>query len=87
VDIASTFARRDLDVPAEPIALTAEFAQREDKQTQWKAFIRRSSPEGLPGQFEQVVAGIAAFLAQILSHLVYGQPMPRCWDASGPWQA
>lgn len=84
--IASTFARWDLDVPTEPIAFTAEFVQRNDKQAQWKAFIRRSSPEGLPSQFEQVVDGIAAFLAPVLSHLVVGQLTPRRWKSPGPWQ-
>jgi predicted nucleotidyltransferase component of viral defense system len=84
--IVSTFARRELTIPAEPIAFTAEFAQRDDKQTQWKAFIRRSSPEGLPNQFEQVVDGIAAFAAPILSHLAAGQPIPGRWQAPGPWQ-
>jgi predicted nucleotidyltransferase component of viral defense system len=84
--ISSTFARRDLALPAEPIAFTAEFAQRDDKQTQWKAFVRRSSPEGLPSQFGQVVDGIAVFLGPIVVGLSTDQQMPQRWDAPGPWR-
>ncbi|MCP4375044.1 MAG: nucleotidyl transferase AbiEii/AbiGii toxin family protein [bacterium] len=84
--IASTFARRELAVPASPIAFGTDFAQRDDKQAQWKAFIRRSCPEGLPIQFGQVVEGIATFGAPVLSHLAASGPMPRCWQAPGPWR-
>ncbi len=84
--IASTFHRRQTIIAAQPAAFTAHFAQLETKQTQWKAFVRRCVPDGLPGQFEQVVDGIAAFLGPILSNLAASRPAPRRWQAPGPWQ-
>ena len=84
--IASTFNSRELPVPLKPIAFSAEFVQREDKQKQWKAFLRRTSPEGIPTDFAQIVGDIAAFLSPVLEHLAGGQSLPGYWPASGPWQ-
>jgi hypothetical protein len=84
--IASTFERRSTPVPANPTAFSGEFAQREDKQAQWKAFMRRSRPEGVPDEFAEVVGGVADFLGPVLSHLAADQPPPTHWQAPGPWQ-
>lgn len=83
--IASTFEHRKTTIPAQPTAFTAEFAKLETKQAQWKAFMRRSSPECLPSEFGKVVDGIAAFLNPVLAHLAADQPMPKHWQAPGPW--
>jgi len=85
--IASTFECRQTRIKEQPTAFTAAFAQLEAKQVQWRAFMRRSAPKDLPGDFADVVAGVAAFLGPILSHLVSGQPMPGRWRSPGPWQA
>jgi predicted nucleotidyltransferase component of viral defense system len=84
--IAKTFQRRKTAIPQQPTAFTADFARLGTKQAQWKAFTRRSAPEGMPSEFEIVVEGISAFLGPILSHLAVGQPMPQHWEAPGPWQ-
>jgi hypothetical protein len=84
--IASTFERRETLIPASPTAVGVEFAQREDKQAQWKAFMRRSRPEGMPDEFAAAVAGLAVFLGPILAHLAADKSMPRHWQAPGPWQ-
>lgn len=84
--IAATFERRNTPIPANPTAFGAEFAQRDDKQAQWRAFLRRSTPEGVPDKFAEAVACVAAFLGPILAHLVADQPMPQRWQAPGPWQ-
>ncbi len=83
--IASTFERRQTAVPHRPVALTEAFGHLADKQTQWRAFVRRSAPEGVPGDFAAVVEGIAELLGPVLSHLAAGQPAPRRWSAPGPW--
>ena len=64
----------------------AWFAEIEAKQRQWAAFLRRSSPEGLPADLGEVIDGIVAFLTPILSHLAADKPVPRIWTAAGPWQ-
>lgn len=59
--IAATFARRETAVPVDlPDALTLAFANDEQKQRQWNAFIRDVSAN--PGSLEDVVTSLAEFL-------------------------
>jgi predicted nucleotidyltransferase component of viral defense system len=59
--IAATFARRSTAIPNDlPDALTPEFAADEQKQRQWRAFIRDVARQ--PGDLETVVQDLAAFL-------------------------
>ncbi|UIJ44871.1 nucleotidyl transferase AbiEii/AbiGii toxin family protein [Sphingomonas cannabina] len=59
--IAATFARRETAVPVDlPDALTPAFANDEQKQRQWNAFVRDVSAN--PGSLEDVVNSLADFL-------------------------
>lgn len=59
--IAATFARRETAIPVDlPDALTPAFANDEQKQRQWNAFVRDVSAN--PGSLEDVVANLAEFL-------------------------
>ena len=84
--VGDTFHRRQTPPESQPIALMPAFAQIEAKQAQWKAFLRRSSPKGTPIDLAEVVDAIATFLLPILAHLAADEPLPRTWDAPGPWQ-
>ena len=84
--IASTFARRKTPIIEAPAAFTDKFAGLDHKQAQWRAFLRRTTPQGIPEGLSDVVAGIATFLGPILAHLATNQPLPQRWQAPGPWQ-
>lgn len=84
--VSDTFTRRQTPLQARPIALTPAFAQIATKPAQWKAFLRRSSPQGMPANLGEVVDGIAAFLLPILAQLAASQPVPGTWTAAGPWE-
>ncbi|GLS35048.1 hypothetical protein GCM10010869_06360 [Mesorhizobium tianshanense] len=59
--IAATFARRETPIPVDlPDALTPAFANDEQKQRQWRAFVRDVAVN--PGTLEDVVASLAGFL-------------------------
>ncbi|MDR6306026.1 putative nucleotidyltransferase component of viral defense system [Nitrobacter vulgaris] len=59
--IAATFARRETAVPVDlPDALTPAFANDEQKQRQWNAFVRDVSAD--PGSLEDIVTSLAEFL-------------------------
>jgi hypothetical protein len=59
--ITATFARRATAIPVGlPDALTPAFANDEQKQRQWTAFVRDVSVN--PGSLEDVVANLAEFL-------------------------
>jgi len=84
--IANTFQRRNIPIIDAPVALTEEFAELSQKKAQWRAFLRRTAPQGIPDSFADVVVGIAIFLSPILSHLAADQPLPTHWQAPGPWR-
>ena len=59
--IAATFARRTTAIPDDlPDALTPEFAADEQKQSQWRAFVRDVAHQ--PGDLATVVRVLADFL-------------------------
>ena len=59
--IAATFARRETAIPVDlPDALTLAFANDEQKQRQWNAFIKNVSTN--PGSLQDVVVNLAGFL-------------------------
>lgn len=61
--IAATFGRRETAIPVDlPDALTPAFANDEQKQRQWNAFVRDVSAS--PGSLEDVVGSLAEFLMQ-----------------------
>jgi len=84
--VRETFAARSTEIPASPVAFTDGFAEDETKQTQWRAFLRRSRIENAPESFAEVVAAVAAFLGPVLSVLSEGKPFSSTWRPPGPWE-
>ncbi|MCD6416506.1 MAG: nucleotidyl transferase AbiEii/AbiGii toxin family protein [Planctomycetes bacterium] len=85
--ISATFERRSTALPAQlPLALTEQFGQNTAKQTQWRAFLRRSGVGNVSDKLAAVVASLAAFLGPVLNALAEHRPFSRKWQPSGPWQ-
>jgi len=84
--IRRTFAARNTDVPADPVALTDDFGRDGAKQTQWRAFLRRSRLDDAPEQLAEVVAALAGFLIPVVQALAAEKPFERAWQPPGPWQ-
>jgi len=85
--IEATFARRNTAVPQEvPTGLTDGFAADIAKQTQWRAFLRRSGLDREDLELSTVVAGLRAFLLPPLEALAGGTPFEMDWPAGGPWR-
>jgi hypothetical protein len=59
--IAATFERRGTEIPVDlPDALTPAFAEDEQKQRQWNAFLENVA--GRPGRLAEVIDGVAVFI-------------------------
>jgi len=59
--IAATFERRGTEIPAElPDALTPVFAEDDQKQRQWKAFLENVALD--PGSLADAIASVAGFI-------------------------
>ena len=83
--ISKTFKNRNTEITALPVIFQNQFTQDLDKQTQWRAFLRKSQLTEASETFEIVVTTIAAFLGPVLASLADKKPFRRVWKAPGPW--
>jgi predicted nucleotidyltransferase component of viral defense system len=84
--LGATFSRRGTPLPSEPpVALSSEFSESPEKQTQWRAFLRRTK---LPAETDLAVvgAGLRAFLLPPTRALLSGEPFLMVWSPPQPWQ-
>jgi hypothetical protein len=86
--IQATFKRRKTALtPTMPLALTLEFSSDPLKQTQWKAFVRRSRLKLATEGLEQVVAEIESFLETPVVAASQGERLKASWAKGGPWRS
>src|SRR5262245_63709246 len=84
--ITRTFAHRKTQILAAPTALTPVFADDAQKQTQWRAFLRKTRLTDAPSALADVIVVLAAFLIPMAEAIVNGQPFNQTWNARGPWR-
>lgn len=84
--ITRTFSHRHTPIVPAPIALTAAFAADTGKQTQWRAFVRKTKLVDVPAELLAVVAALGQFLLPIAEAIVEGRPYEQAWQAPGPWK-
>jgi hypothetical protein len=85
--IRMTFARRGLDVPASPVALTSAFGSASAKTQQWQGFLRRSRIANASESLEKVVRHLKKFLGPVAAALEQQKPFELQWEPLGPWTA
>ena len=76
--IQATFKTRSTDMPLLPAVFTDAFLQDRDKQTQWKAFMKRSNAENL--DYTDALKLIKAFLQPLYDRLIAEQLYDSEWD-------
>jgi hypothetical protein len=86
--IHATFKRRKTALtPTMPLALTLDFSGDPLKQTQWKAFVRRSRLKLTTEGLEQVVVQIRSFLEAPVTAASQGERLKAAWAKGGPWRS
>lgn len=84
--IKATFDRRGTEIPEDiPLALTDEFANDSDKNTQWKAFIRRNGLDDFGLDFSQWIEALRNFLLEPLNVAANEEKFQQSWTVGGPW--
>ena len=84
--IRTTFGRRSTQIPNTlPIAFTDEFYNDPQKQTQWRAFVRKTKPEITFGNLDAVIEVVTEFLMPIIDAINGNQPFGSIWAKGGPW--
>lgn len=85
--VKSTFDRRRTALPDEiPLALSTTFTGDPAKQTQWRAFLKRSRVAGASVTLAVVVETLGPFPASVLDAARGGQVL-SAWPPGGPWTA
>lgn len=81
--VIMTFERRGTKFPeALPSALTDSFALNKDKQVQWNAFLKKTTPKLAPNSFVDAVTKIREFLLPLIQHNI---PDTSNWTAADSW--
>lgn len=85
--IRATFERRKTPLPeALPIALSDSFTGDKDKNTQWRAFLKRNLLESSGIELEEIVDDIQYFLSPLINLASDDSGFNKTWDKSGPWK-
>ena len=85
--LSATFARRKTVLPAShPLAFTPEFSVNLAKQTQWRAFLRKSGLEA-DASLQDVVTALDEFLMPVVEGILRKWAIPSLWRPGGPWKA
>jgi hypothetical protein len=81
--LAATFARRKTVLPASrPLAFTPEFSASPSKQTQWRAFLRKSGLEA-DASLEDVTSVLEEFLMPEVEAILRQRTIPARWRPGG----
>jgi len=84
--IRNTFRQRSTPLPGGmPMAFTDEFRKDSQKQTQWRAFVRKAKPEDVSADIDAVICLVAAFLMPVLEVARGDEPFGLLWPQKGPW--
>jgi len=86
--ITNTFNRQNTLLPKKlPVALTRTFAENEEKQKQWKAFLRKAKPKEQLGTFVEVIEEISLFLLPVLEQIRKNSSLNKTWKPDKGWQS
>ena len=84
--IRKTFQNRDTEIPTQPLVFTDEFIEDADKQTQWKAFIRKTKLENVPEALPEISGSVQIFLQPVIVALLENKAFNQHWQAGGIWR-
>ena len=84
--VSNTFERRSTSYPdGLPVAFTEEFSNDNQKQIQWKAFVKKSRAESVGKDLRTVIDVIVAFLHPVLMALQDNMVLRKNWNQYGKW--
>jgi len=82
-----TFGHRKTDLPAgEPLFAEEIYDEKSDRQTLWKAFLRKGNIKHAPETLAITAKGIEDFLIEPLDAIHKRKEFVSEWKAAGPWE-
>jgi predicted nucleotidyltransferase component of viral defense system len=84
--IKATFERRRTALPSSrPLALTAEFGEAPGKQTQWRAFLKKSGLNASES-LNDIVKELGEFVMPVMEGITSSKTLGHTWRPRGPWK-
>jgi hypothetical protein len=84
--IQNTFIRRKTPLPTgTPEAFKASFIGNQLKQTQWQAFVRKTSFVKVEQDFGKTIDFVRSFLLPPIESIQKTKSFKMNWSAGGPW--
>jgi len=83
--IIATCSRRHTTIETQAELFSAEFANRNDKQTQWQAFVRKGMFEQPPETFIYLMGEIRSFLFPLTEYIEKDKSFNSKWTTDGTW--
>ena len=84
--VSNTFKRRSTPIPGGlPFAFSDDFRKDLQKQTQWRAFIRKAKPEIAVDDLDVVIEDLRAFLMSVVETVRGNSLFDLLWVEGGPW--
>lgn len=84
--IMATCQRRATPLSSQALIFSKEFADRSDKQIQWKTFLRKAHTSDTSDEFPMIMDGIGAFLYPVVEVSEKQGRFEKEWLPGGPWQ-
>lgn len=84
--IQATFETRRTSLPSSlPLAFSADFWQSPNKQTQWKAFLRKSGLNA-NSSLEETIRILREFMMPVVDGISKGGTRKKIWRPGGQWK-
>lgn len=84
--IKTTFETRGTAVPSKaPVALSSEFHDDRDKNSQWKAFLNKAKLNAEGKSLPEIAEALRSFLVPVSEAVARDEVFERKWVPRGPW--
>jgi Nucleotidyl transferase AbiEii toxin, Type IV TA system len=83
---ATTFKTRRTTLPkSSPLAFQDDFYELPAKQTQWRAFLRKSGLKA-DSSLKEIIEVVREFVMSIVDGILRGDAKNKVWQPGGPWR-
>jgi predicted nucleotidyltransferase component of viral defense system len=84
--IQATFKTRRTTLPkSSPLAFQADFYELPAKQTQWRAFLRKSGLKA-DSSLKEIIEVVREFVMSVVDGILRGDAENKVWQPGGPWR-
>jgi hypothetical protein len=84
--IEATFKTRRTTLPkSSPLAFQGDFYELPAKQTQWRAFLRKSGLKA-DSSLKEIIEVVREFVMSVVDGILRGDAENKVWQPGGPWR-